>query len=94
MFDSAIIIDDITDHLPTLALLRQTKVSDKQPLEFESRLLNETKINQINRKLRCTDWNELLKSNDVNQNFNIFTDKLSSIMDTEAPTKTVQISGK
>ena len=31
-FDSAIIIDDISDYLPTVALLRQTKVVDKSQI--------------------------------------------------------------
>ena len=88
-FDSTIIIDDITDHLRTLALLRQTKVSDKQPLEFESHVLNKTKLKQINRKLRNTDYNGLLNSDDVNQNFDRFTTEIALIMDTEAPIKTV-----
>ena len=31
-FDSAILLDDISDHLPSVALLRQTKVSDNHLL--------------------------------------------------------------
>ena len=45
-FDSAILISDISDHLLTLALLKQTKLLDKKPLEFESRNLTTEKINK------------------------------------------------
>ena len=38
-FDSAIIIDDMSDHLPCMALMKQTKL-----IEFESRNLTDTKI--------------------------------------------------
>ena len=30
-FESTILLDDISDHLPIIALLRQTKISDKSP---------------------------------------------------------------
>ena len=56
-FDFAILIDDISDHLPTVALLRQTKVSDKSPIEYSSCRLNAKKISQIHHKLHTIDWN-------------------------------------
>ena len=34
-FDSLILIEDISDHLPTVALLKQTKMSDKTPIEIK-----------------------------------------------------------
>ena len=40
-YESAIILDDMSDHLPTLALLKQTKLLDKEPLEFESQNLTD-----------------------------------------------------
>ena len=43
-FDSLILIDDISDHLPTIALLKQIKLSDKTPIEYTSRKLNDAKI--------------------------------------------------
>ena len=46
-FESAIIINDMSDHLPMLVLLKQTKITDKAPLEFESRNLSEENISQI-----------------------------------------------
>ena len=44
-FDSAILINDMSDHLPTLILLRQTKIKSTNPLIFESRNLNDKKRN-------------------------------------------------
>ena len=48
-FDSAILVDDISDHLPLVALLRQTKISDMSPIEFVSRRLNNTKFLEFTR---------------------------------------------
>ena len=35
-FESAVLLTDISDHLPILTLLKQTKLLDNKPLEFES----------------------------------------------------------
>ena len=35
-FDSLILIVDMSDHLPSLILLKQTKIIDKRPITFES----------------------------------------------------------
>ena len=43
-YESYLIISDISDHLPLLLLLKQMKVKDNTPIEFESRNLSEAKI--------------------------------------------------
>ena len=35
-FDSCLIMDNMSDHLPTLALLKQTHIIDESPLTFKS----------------------------------------------------------
>ena len=84
----------MSDHLPCLALLKQTKISDKTPLMFTSRKLNERKISQIKHRLCNTDWTDLLKDLPCNKSFNVFHSKLEEVMDDVAPKKTVCISGK
>ena len=46
-FESAVLLTDISDHLPTLTLLKQTKLLHRKPLEFESHLLTESKLKII-----------------------------------------------
>ena len=91
-FNSAIIVDDISDHLPCIALMKQTHTTDKSPLEFESRSLTLTKIDCIKNKLLQIDWNGMLNSSDCNTNFDKFCDIIKNMMDEVAPTKTIQIS--
>ena len=93
-FDSAILIDDISNHLPSVALLRQTKVSDKSPIEYSSCRLNANKISQIHHKLHTINWNSILNSDDINTNTNRFMSEMEAVMNTEAPLQTIQISGK
>ena len=68
-FDSCILLEDISDHLPSLAMLKQTKVLNSAPIEFKSRSLNEAKIQQVRDKLFNVDWIGELNSKDVNVNF-------------------------
>ena len=51
-FDSMILVEDISDHLPSLVLMKQTKMRNKEPLNFTSRALNNNKIKCINDELR------------------------------------------
>ena len=44
-FDSCILLEDISDHLPVLTLLKQMKILDRRPIEFNSRVLTEDKLN-------------------------------------------------
>ena len=48
LFDSLIILlEDTPDHMPTLVLMKQTKLRNKKPLCFESRSLNDVKLARI-----------------------------------------------
>ena len=84
----------MSDHLPTLALMKQTKITDENPIEFQSRLLNSECISNINRKLRDIDWIGHLNNESCDTNFNTFCNLLHGTMDTVAPLKSVCISAK
>ena len=92
-YESHLIVTDISDHLPSLLLLKQTKVKDKTPIEFESRNLNDDKIMKINNELRNIDWNGLLNSKNCNINFNTLCNEMGTAMDKVVPVKTIRISG-
>ena len=93
-FDLGILLSDISDHLPSLVLLKQTKLLNKEPLELMNRNLNEHKLILINEKLHDIDWNGNLTSSDVNLNFNYLSDSIDRVMDEIAPRCIVKISAK
>ena len=76
-FDSLILLEDISDHLPTVVLMKQTKMRDKTSLNFETRSLNESKLSHIKDNLKSKDWNGVLRSSDCNENFDTFCNVLS-----------------
>ena len=93
-FESSILIKDISDHLPLLAMLKQTRLLNTELLEFESRCLNDKKLKHVNNILMNVDWIGLLTGTTSNQNFNQFSDKVESVLDQVAPIKKVKISAK
>ena len=92
-FDSALLLDDMSDQ-PLLTLLKQTKVTDKTPLEFKRRWLNEERLNMIKNSLLLKNWTGLLNSENVDTNFNTFCTVVSNTMDVFTPLVDIRFSAK
>ena len=93
-FESAIILSDISDHLPILSLLKQSKYSTKQALEFTSRRLNRNSLAKIKHSLLHIDWIGLLNKKTSNENFDIFCNKVKEVMGSVSPEVNIRISYK
>ena len=54
-----ILIEEISDHLPSVVLMKQTKLRNKDPLHFKSRKLTADKIKCIKDdfKKKRLEWN-------------------------------------
>ena len=74
--------------------MKQTRLTDKSPIEFDSRNLTDDKISRIKSELMRVDWNGTLNNDDCSVNFENFCTKLNMIMDNIAPIKHIRISGK
>ena len=90
-YDSALLVTDTSDHLPIMCLLKQTRITDKTPLTFESRSLMAEKLNIVKNKLYLEDWYGLLNKSDVDENFNLLNDKISNALDEVAPVRTFKV---
>ena len=93
-FDSMLLINDISDHLPTLALLKQTKLLKQEPLIYESRCLNDAKLKATNHRLVRKDWIGLLVGSTCDEKFDQFSNTLNKVLDEVAPMKKVCMSAK
>ena len=93
-FESTILIDDMSDHLPTLAMLKQTRLMNPELITFNSRCLNENKLKQVNQKLMRVDWIGVLNGTMSDEKFNQFSDQIEQVLDEIAPIKSVRISAK
>ena len=90
-YGSALLVTDTSDHLPIMCLLKQTKITDKTPLTFESRSLMAEKLNVVKNKLYLEDWHGLLNKTNIDENFNLLNDKISDTLDEVAPVRTIII---
>ena len=75
----------MSDHMPLLTMLKQTKFMDKTNLEFKSRNLNDTKMGVIKEKLFAVDWIGELNNRSSSENFKKFCSIVKSIMDKISP---------
>ena len=59
-FNSLILIDDISDHFPSLVFLHNQKGARKEARKIQTREINDTKIAKIKNELDSVNWvNEL-----------------------------------
>ena len=93
-YDSAILINDMSDHLPILTLLRQTKLKNNTPLIFESRNLNEKNLKLINTALQQINWDINLSGLNCNENYNTLTTLINTTMEKYSPLQKIRISSK
>ena len=94
-FKSSILVSDISDHLPTLALLKQTKHMIKEPLHLKSRELNDNNIEKLKEKPKDINWQNMLdESLGTGQLYETFSSALKQIMDKVAPERDIIILPK
>ena len=84
----------MSDHLPILTMLRQTKIKNNTPLVFESRNLNEKNLKLINADLQQTNWDNKLAGTNCNENYNILTNLINMSMEKYSPLQRIRISSK
>ena len=84
----------MSDHLPILTMLKQTKLHNSEPITFNSRCLNNTKLKQVNAELMKVDWISILNGTTSDKKFNQFSDMVDQVLDKIAPIKEVRISAK
>ena len=90
-FDSCVLINDISDHMPSIVNIHDQKYDNTKPLQFECRSLNDKrKITELNNLLAVIDWSTLHPSN-VDLAFNQFQMKIKESMDKIAPIKHITI---
>lgn len=89
---SAVLMVDISDHLPILAMTgrKSKKTTSKEPLVFNSRKLTEESLLQIKRDIESSNW-DYLNTLSVNGAYNSLVQFISNSLDRHAPEKTITI---
>ena len=92
--DFDVVISDISDHLPSLCKVENFHPSISQRKYIFSRAITEQKLIKINDVLDSHDWNNVLVSHDVEENFNTWHKIVLNCINQIAPEKRKCLSKK
>ena len=93
-YNSLILIDDISDHFPSVVFLHNQKCAKREAKRIHTREVNDTKISQIKNKLNVVNWVEKLSDQNADITFSSFHTKLVETIETVIPEKIKTISYK
>ena len=68
-FASSILIDDISDHFPSIVFLKNQKICKKEPLKIQTRERNDSKIAELKNTLDRVNWEDRLSESNANDAF-------------------------
>ena len=67
-FESKVLIDNISDHLPTIIVLKDMYTNKKEKVQIKSRDMRPSAINVAIRHLEGVDWSDYMKSQSYDDN--------------------------
>ena len=91
---SGILVDDMSDHLPCLLVLRGKRFEQKEPLTITCREMKEDNILKIKKDLIEIPWEAIMLSDNVDDNFNIFHNQLQECISRNTTEKRITIPFK
>ena len=93
-YDSGVLIDDISDHLPSITTVKNLKVSKKEPITITSRDTRQKNVTALKTRLAGINWKNLLTPNSPNTNMSLLHDRLAKEIDHFTPVKTRTVNPK
>ena len=91
-FVSSVLINDISDHLPTACVIPALITSKKGPVTITSRDTRPKNMVALKRQLSLINWAEELQSNSCSKNMDTFTQKVTEIVERCIPEQTRHIN--
>ena len=91
-FASSILLDDISDHFPSIVFLKNQKICKKEPLKIRTREINDSKIAELKDTLDKVNWEDRLSGSNANDVFDTHYTLLVETVETVLPEKTKTIN--
>ena len=82
-----VLLTDISDHCPTMLSLPNLDIYKKHPKKLHTRKLDPSNIAKINERLKETDLETLLNTQNTELSYNTYQKTISSILDEISPVK-------
>ena len=93
-FESNILIDNISDHLPTVLVLRDMYTNRKDKVQIKSRDMHQSAIGAAVRYLQGIDWTEHINGPNYDDNVSRIHQTVIEILDEFIPETTQSVSYK
>ena len=93
-FESNILIDNISDHLPTILVLRDMYTNRKDKVQIKSRDMHQSAIGVAVRYLQGIDWTEHINGPNYDDNVSRIHQTVIEILDEFIPETTQSVSYK
>ena len=92
-YESLIIVDDLSDHLPCLVKLKNFKPTGIKNFILK-RVINNKVVKKINEDLSKIDWNIKMKDKSASDSFHAFHGELLTSLNKHAPEKLIRVKEK
>ena len=92
-YESLIIVDDLSDHLPFLVKLKNFKPTGTKNFILK-RVINNKAVKNINEDLSKIDWNMKMKDKPASDSFHAFHSELLITLNKHAPEKLIRLKEK
>ena len=92
-YESLIIVDDLSDHLPCLVKLKNFKPTGIKNFILK-RVINNKVVKKINEDLSKIDWNIKMKDKPASDSFHAFHSELLISLNKHAPEKLIRVKEK
>ena len=93
-YQSGILVDDISDHLPCILILKERKFEQKEPIKITTRSMTDNDIATIKEYISNIPWDAVLNSDSVDENFNRFHKILRESIEENTTIKNITIPYK
>ena len=91
---SGILVEDMSDHLPCLLVLKGRRFEQREPITFTYREMKEDNIQKIKEELREISWECIMHTDDVNESFDVFHHQLQECISRNTTEKRITIPYK
>ena len=93
-YESSVLIDDISDHLPSVCVVKNAKLSRKKSITIKSRDTRKCNLEALKHSLEGLDWSELSLCTNVNAKAEVLHSKLVEKIDHFVPLRSHTIKYK
>ena len=91
-YDSFVIIDDTSDHLPCMSIVKNVLINNHTKVKIVSRDTREKNIKRLKAQLNGIDWDNMYNTSDVNEMTEIFHTRLCQEIEKFCPKRTRTIN--